>query len=86
MYFIGSGVKRPSLLRILHHRRSHHPPLPHSPDFHLGSREDTSPDDNDVFHLMRSSSDPAADYDKAYHRSGYDSAHSSAGSLASLGM
>ena len=80
MYFIGSGVICPSLLSIVQH-----PPLPYSPDFHLGSREDPAPDD-DVFHLMGSSSDPAADYDKAYHRFGYDSAHSSAGSLASLGM
>ena len=38
-----------------------------------------------LYHLQ--SSDPAADYDEAYHRSGYDSAHSSAhGSLTSLGM
>ena len=41
----------------------------------------------DVFHHTRSSSDPTADYDMAYRRSGYDSARSSAhGSLTSLGM
>ena len=85
IYFIDSGVKRPPLPRILRRRRSHRLTLLHSLDFHLGSREDPAPD-NDVLHLMGSSSDPTADYDKAYHRSGYDSAHSSAGSLASLGM
>ena len=47
--------------------------------------EDPAPDD--VFHHKRSSSDPTADYDMAYRRSGYDSARSSAhGSLTSLGM
>ena len=41
----------------------------------------------DVFHHIRSSSDPTADYDMAYRRSGYDSARSSAhGSLTSLGV
>ena len=41
----------------------------------------------DIFHHERSSSDPTADYDIAYRRSGYDSAGSSAhGSLTSLGV
>ena len=46
-----------------------------------------NPAPDDVFHHKRSSSDPTADYDIAYRRSGYDSAGSSAhGSLTSLGV
>ena len=42
---------------------------------------------DDIFHHNRSSSDPTADYDEAYRRSGYDSTGSSAhGSLTSLGV
>ena len=61
------------------------PPLLHSSGFHFGNR-DSSPDDN-VFNLSKLTSDPTADYDEAYQRSGYHSAGSSAhGSLTSLGM
>ena len=42
---------------------------------------------DDIFHHKRSSSDPTADYDIAYRRSGYHSAGSSAhGSLTSIGV
>ena len=51
------------------------------------SRFVMSPAPDDVSHHERSGSDPTADYDVAYRRSGYDSARSSAhGSLTSLGV
>ena len=55
------------------HQRRHS--FLHRFGFHFGSMC--------VYHLQ-SSDDPAADYDEAYHRSGYDSAGSSA--HGSLGM